>query len=400
MAEPEKLAMNSSAVPVTTMTDHLLFRGATPEMVAMIGAQAVKEIARLKSPNILYPKISTYADDNPDGISSILYSEEILAETAVWDEVIRFAALLENGAVDFLKQRGLSFQDDEGDASFLLRAQKDRPELCAEALVQLRETQGPSFDGKASAVFGSIMQSPLVVNAFEKLDTKVLLSRMQQLFQKQGYGSVCDVVAFKRQDRVGFIFHRGGRQSNEMKIDSQNNRKFRKDRPIRTDIVSFVPETNTLWVYARSGGDIEMYLQCLGEMLGSANNFRRRQSFELCMFLNKQVGDVLKQIAVDMELARIDMKKIEVRIGRSGKYIDGVARGERCLTDRYSEIAAIHTANKVKFVRLRLHFSIKDKVYVDVDLQTEKLSVGAGLDEEILSGLLAKLGVWKAESNA
>lgn len=400
MAEPEKLVANSSQVQVAPITDHLLFRGASPEMLAIVGAQAIKEIARSKSPSVLYPKISEYTDDDPEGISSILFSEEILAEAALWVEVVRFAALLESGVVDFLKQRGLSFQDNECDASFLLRAQKDRPDLCTEALLQLREAQGPSFDGKSSAVFESLIPSPTVEKAIENLDKNALLNRMQQLLQKQGYGSVCDVEAFKRNNRIGFIFYRAGRQSNEMKIDSQNNRKFRKDRPIRTDIVTFVPDTNTLWVYARSGGDVEMYLQCLGEMLGSPNNFKRRQNFELGIFLNKNVGDFLKQIAVELELARIDLKKMEVRIGKSGKYTDGATRSERCLTDRYSDISAIHAGNKMKFVRLRLHSSIKDKIYVDVDLHAEKIAVGAGLDEEILSALLAKLGVWKAQSNA
>lgn len=371
----------------------------SPEKLARLGLPLIKTIARITSPKVIYHAVQHLKDEDLALVEDCLGTETALAEVLFWDIASKLHIVQENGGVETLQADGHQFQKGEDRSSFLARVFLERPLELTNILSGLLERGGGEFVGKTFHVFHGPLSSDVIIQRMAKLNAEQVRAALVRAFEGKGYGEYCQVIPAGQGQNTGFLINRGARRITNAVLDREEQRKFRDDRKLKTDAIFVVPETGTLWIHCNGKNDAQTYANIISELIGDRQGFVRRQSFDLSTFLRKEVGSDLLRAAQQLQFVRAEVRVVSIQLACGGNFGRSAKRGEPCLTEIFHEIDAIHPANQMSTIKLRLVLSTDGKQYADVEVKCGSLKVGPGLDPLMVSQFLSKLGVWKPYDN-
>lgn len=371
----------------------------SPETLAHLGLPLIRTIARVASPRVIYPAVQQLKDEDPSLVEECLGTEAALAEVPFWDLASKMHIVQENGGVETLQADGHQFQKEEDQSTFLARVLLEKPEQLGVLVSNLLERNDGDFVGKTFHVFLGCLSSSAIVERMAKLKADQVRCALIRAFEGKGYGDFCQVIPAGKGNNTGFLINRGARRTTNAVLDREEKRRFRDDRRLKTDAIFVVPETGTLWVHCAKN-DAQTYANVLSELIENRQAFGRRQSFDLSTFLRKDVGSELLRLAQQAHFVRAEIRFVEIVLADESVLKKSSGRG-RCLTETFyqTKTAAIHIANQMRVIKLRLVTSSDGKQYTDVEIKSGSLKIGPGVDPLVVSQFLNKLGVWKAYDN-
>lgn len=384
--EDKTPAIGVLSIPISTAMDCM-----SPEKLARLGISLLKTIAKITSRDVIHPLIKDFPDEvDPSIIEEVLWRDNSLGENSFWDLVTQLHHVRECGGIEVLKADGHSFEDRETESSFLSRMMEAHPNKISDLYLNLREKSGQDIAGKTFHLFKCSVPDTQVAPLLENVTPEKILEALGNHFKRKGYGDFRQVIPSRAGQSWGFLVNRGTTRVTNAVVDREEQKRFRDDRRVKTDAVFYLAETNTLWVQCQFAGDAAMYATAIGEILGNKDMFKRRQNYDLSLFLNKNAGSDLLRAANQMQFFRIEIRHINVLV--AGATISQPARRGPCLTERYSEFSQVHPANEMKMVKLRAILSADGKNYVDITLREDSLQTG--LDPMKTSELMGILKIW------
>lgn len=231
------------------------------------------------------------------------------------------------------------------------------------------------------------------------IDGRKLVADLRAYFEKQGYGTHCDLIPVDAKGKRGFIIDRCGYQDTKTVMSPEKKKKKRFDRDFLRDYVFFHDESNCLWVYAKSGKDAKYYADRIAEFAGDPLLFGQQDSYNL---LAVQSADFVHALAgVQQDLAKkVVLKAVRIRDPdeNSSKTVS-TKRHEHCLMARENKDFA-SPRYEVKKVVVGVNVGQDREKIGAVEFTGGKIKIAEGITVEEVVALAGKLGIKKPYTNA
>lgn len=388
-SEEPKNALDAVSLPV----NHALAY-CNPETIAKLGIPTLQLVARLTSRDVISPALEKLDRLAASEAIDFLRTNEALSETAFWNMAAKVFLAYENGVVESLKSKGNAFRNGEDRSQFFARMMSENPDQISSFLVSHIEGSPGDIVGNTYRIFQSPLSQKDLESKLVHLTPQVLLKELVTLLPTRGFGPFCKVTLCHFGHSVAYIINRAVYRVQKAIVDLDETEQFVNNRNIRTDVIVVIPESGTVWIHSPSKGESESYASCIATILGNPDLLKQRKSFDLSMFLRRDVGADLLRSAVGAGFVRAEVKSITIKDIHGSPTTHRAKRGA-CLIERYPTLNGISEANDVVSVKIRLVSSADGKDYSDIELKMESLAVAASVEPSAVVDFLLNLSAWK-----
>lgn len=396
MAEVEKSfnefkAVKTEPAPETTTP---ILESRSADVIAQMGLPLMRAIAALAANDAIVGALAKVKHDDFAALERALLSDIARDEKRFWMMVSQFYAFQQNGGVDILHAEGFGFHQGEDQSSFLARLCVEEYQLVLRAVGDLIERIGGDIAGKTVHIFRCALDATELDRRRPQIEEHVIRAALNGPYQKKGYGAFCEVAPVG--NAFGYIIMRGTRRVPTAVLDSDECRKFRHDRGIKTDILFYSPDLHSLIIQCQNKADAPLYAEVFGRALGDPNMFLRRQGFDLAPILNPGLQFLLAKASREVQAVRIELRFAKIKIANGPAIVNSAGRGRLCLTDDSYNKIGFDPSNEALGVKLRIIRSSDGKQWSDLDMTAAGLKIGPGLDPLSASSVLRALGMWPA----
>lgn len=365
-----------------------------PETIAKLGIPALQFIAQLTSREVIYPRLEKLDRSRISEAIDHLQTSEARSETAFWNLASKVFVANENGVVESLKSKGNVFRNGEDRSQFLARMMSENPENIGSFLASHLESTPGDIVGTTYRIFQSPLSPSELESKLVQITPEVLQKELIELLPTRGFGTYCKVTLTRFGHFNAYIINRGAYRIQKAVVDLDETQQFVNNRNVRTDVIVVMPESGTVWIHTLSKGEAEGYARCVATILGNPDLLKARKTFDMSMFLRRDVGADVLRSASSAGFARAELKSITIKDVYGSPTTHPAKRGT-CLLERYHTLSGISEANEVVSVKIRLVNSVDGKDYSDIELKMESLAVAPSVEPSTVVDFLTKLKAWK-----
>lgn len=390
------LTNQTFTIPIELIGSHI-----SPEVLAGIGLKPLQEIAKVYSPNVIYPMIKDIRSSETAVLESIMrFADQVENEVLFLQAISQVRLFLDNeNRIDFLLKQGLEFENGESNGSFIVRALINHQSAFIFASQNLIAAETSNVSDRSYLIFLSSRPSSLVTQKINSISPVQFETALGPRFQKKGYGSYVRVLKSANNGRMGFAIDRAGRLSGREVLDTKDTRKTRFERWLRSDYLFYDEKKNALWIHAKAPLDAAIYAEVVGELIGDVANFCRSDELDLDFVLTGDLPLRVQKARSEM-MVKVSVRRLEISAPTT-TYAHQAPKYARCLTEMdFNQRDGISIGNKVKKLVLDVGLSPNNDETGRIIITGNRIALYSGLSEVQAGKLLHLLGLQEEHAYA
>ncbi|MDE0119104.1 MAG: hypothetical protein OXM55_03750 [Bdellovibrionales bacterium] len=277
------------------------------ENVAKVSVSEIKELAKIKSPDIVFPKIQDFSDLQ---IQELVKTLPSVNDTKFLNILHTIILMCSDEGIDILEKCGVNI-NAEHQGKKVVTAYLNNTDTFEVALNRLLFTSLTT--DKTYHLFKSSGQIPEFENS--QITTQDMEIECKKYFKTSGCGEFCDVriiCPIKTDKRLGFFIDHGGNLKSKRIIDTQDRASLFHGRNLIEDFAIYDPSLELVLISSRSAKHCEFYSRIIGKTFWNDENLFNTQERLNLSFIRKSNIQQLLENCQTGRMTTAQIRKIHI----------------------------------------------------------------------------------------
>ncbi|MCZ0933407.1 MAG: hypothetical protein OXJ52_09700 [Oligoflexia bacterium] len=296
------------------------------ENIAKVSVSQIKELAKIKSPDIVLPKIQNFSDFQ---IQELVKTLSSINDTEFLNILHTIIIMCSDEGIDILEQCGVNISvEHQGEK--VVTAYLNNTAIFEIALNRLLFTS--LVTDKTYHLFKSRSRTPEFKGL--QITTQDMEVECKKYFKKSGCGEFCDVRIIhpiNSDKRLGFFIDHGGNLKSKRVIDSQDRASLFHGRNLIEDFAIYDPSLELVLISSRSAKHCKFYSKIIGKAFWSDESlFNTQERLNLSFIKKPDIQQLLENCQTE-RMATVQIRKIHILINDINNSRIIYSTGRSCL---------------------------------------------------------------------